>query len=179
MENGMNLKTDLEMNCKVFREHLADMLLDRFYIAAHPEMGRHGEACASCRIELEELQSTFALLDSWTAPEPSAYFDAKLYVRLREAQAAGPEGWVGRLRSFLLFSTGRRLRPVMAGAMACILLLGGGGTFAGLYQHQAAVATQASPAVNDLKILDNNAQALQQMNQLLDSSNDSSESPAT
>jgi hypothetical protein len=35
------------------------------------------------------------------------------------------------------------------------------------------VAVQASPTVNDLKILDNNAKALQQMDQLLDSSDDS------
>jgi hypothetical protein len=38
---------------------------------------------------------------------------------------------------------------------------------------------QASPTVNDLKILDNNAQALQQMDQLLDSSDDSSGPPSS
>jgi anti-sigma factor RsiW len=174
MEKTMDMKT----NCKTCRTHLADLLLDESYAAAHPEIAVHMSACAECRAELEELQATVALLDSWTAPEPSAYFDTKLHARLREAQAAGPEGLWGRMRSFLMFSTGRRLRPAMAGALALLLVLGGGGTLVGIYQ-QPPVATQVSPTVNDLKILDNNAQALQQMDQLLDSSDDSSAPPTT
>lgn len=174
MKHTMETKTD----CKTCRSHLADVLLDESYVAAHPEIVTHVAACLACRTELEELQATFALLDTWKAPEPSAYFDTKLRARLREAQAAAPEGFWARMHSFLLFSTGRRLRPVMAGALAFVLLLGGGGTFAGLYQHPA-VSTQASPAVNDLKILDNNAQAFQQMDQLLDSNNDGSAPPTT
>jgi anti-sigma factor RsiW len=136
-------------------------------------------ACAECRTELEELQATVALLGEWAAPEPSAYFDVKLHARLREAQASEPEGLWSRMRSFLLFSTGRRLRPALAGALVVAVVLGGGGTFAGLYEHNAAVAVEASPAVNDLKVLDNNEQALQQMDQLLDSSDDSSAPPTT
>ena len=171
MKDTMEVKTD----CKTCRTHLADLLLDETYASAHPEVVKHVVSCASCRNELEELHATFALLDNWTAPEPSAYFDTKLEARLREA---APEGAWGRLRSFLLFSTGWRLRPAMAGALAFVLVLGGGGTFAGLYQQPAAVV-QASPAVNDLKILDNNSQALQQMDQLLDSSDDDSGPPTS
>jgi predicted anti-sigma-YlaC factor YlaD len=174
MKNEMDLKTD----CRTCRTHLADLLLDESYVSAHPEVAEHMAACAECRTELEELQSTFALLDTWTAPEPSAYFDVKLRALLREAQASAPEGLWDRMRSFLLFSTGRHLRPAMAGALAFVLVLGGGGTFVGLYQHPV-VATHASPTVNDLKILDNNAQTLQQMDQLLDSSDDDSGPPTT
>lgn len=174
MENTMDLKN----NCKTCRTHLADLLLDESYAAAHPEVAAHMAGCEECRSEWEELQSTFALLDSWVAPEPSEYFDTRLHARLREAQASAPEGLWDRVRSFVLFSTGRSLRPVMAGALALILVLGGGGTFAGFYQH-GAVAAQASPTVNDLKILDNNAQALQQMDQLLDSNDDTAASPTT
>lgn len=83
-----------------------------------------------------------------------------------------------RMRAFLMFSTGRRLRPAIVGAFALVLVLGGGGTVADLYHH-AAVAKQDSPTVNDLKILDNNAQTLQQMGQLLDSGDGSSSSPTT
>jgi anti-sigma factor RsiW len=175
MKEKMELKTD----CRICRTHLADLLLDASYATAHPEIAAHMATCAECRTELEELQATFALLDTWTAPEPSEYFDSKLHARLREVQAAGPEGFWSRMHSFLLFSTGHRLRPMMAGALALAVVVGGGGTFAGLYQHTAAVAVQASPTVNDLKIIDNNAQALQQMDQLLDPSDDGSAPPSS
>jgi anti-sigma factor RsiW len=172
-------KMEVKTDCKTCRTALADLLLDESYAAAHPEVAEHMAACAECRKELEELQATFALLDNWTAPEPSAYFDGKMHARLREAQAAQPEGFWRRTRAFLMYSTGHRLRPALAGAMVVAVVLAGGGTFAGLYQHNAPVAVQASPAVNDLKILDNNANALQQMDQLLDSSDDNSGPPST
>jgi hypothetical protein len=44
-----------------------------------------------------------------------------------------------------------------------------------LFQPTQTVAPSAT--VNDLKILDNNSQALQQMDQLLDSSGDDSSAP--
>ena len=78
-----------------------------------------------------------------------------------------------------MYSTGHRLRPVLAGAMVVAVMLAGGGTFAGLYEHNSAVAVQTSPTVNDLKILDNNAQAVQQMDQLLDSGDDSAGPPSS
>ena len=99
--------------------------------------------------------------------------------RLREAQASEPEGFWSRARAFLMYSTGHRLRPALAGAMVVAVMLAGGGTFAGLYQHNTPITVQASPTVNDLKIIDNNAQALQQMDQLLDSSDDNSGPPSS
>ena len=106
------------------------------------------------------------------------YFDSKLHARLREVQALEPEGFWARTRAFLMYSTGHRLRPALAGALVVAVMLAGGGTFAGLYEHSTPVA-QASPVVNDLKILDNNAQAEQQMDQLLDSSDDNSGPPSS
>jgi anti-sigma factor RsiW len=172
-------KTEMKIDCKTCRNALADLLLDESYAAAHPELAEHIAACAECRTELEELQATFALLDDWTAPEPSAYFDTKLHARLREAQASEPEGFWARTRAFLTYSTGHRLRPALAAALVAAVMLAGGGTFAGLYGHNSSVAVQASPTVNDLKILDNNAQAMQQMDQLLDSSDDNSGPPSS
>ena len=67
----------------------------------------------------------------WQAPEPSPYFDQKLAVRLREEQAEAPAGWFERLKTRLLFNTGRQFRPAIAGALALVLLVGGG-TFADL-----------------------------------------------
>ena len=165
-------KTEMKIDCKTCRTALADLLLDESYAAAHPEVREHMATCAECRTELKELQATFALMDHWTAPEPSAYFDSKLHARLREVQASEPEGFWARTRAFLTYSTGHKLRPALAGALVVAVMLAGGGTFAGLY-HNAPV-TQASPTVNDLKILDNNAQAMQQMDQLLDAGDDNS-----
>jgi anti-sigma factor RsiW len=171
-------KIDMNIDCKTCRTALADLLLDESYAAAHTELTEHMASCAECRKEMEELRATFALLDSWAAPEPSAYFDSRLHARLREAQALEPEGFWARTRAFLTYSTGHRLRPALAGALVVAVMLAGGGTFAGLYEHNTPVA-QASPVVNDLKILDNNALAEQQMDQLLDSSDESSGPPSS
>ncbi len=171
-------KIEMKIDCKTCRTALADLLLDESYAAAHPDVAAHMAGCAACRKELEELQATFALLDEWRAPEPSAYFDTKLHARLREAQALEPEGFWARTRAFLTYSTGHRLRPALAGAMVLAVMLAGGGTFAGLY-HGGTAAVQASPTVNDLSVLDNNAQAVQQMDQLLDGSDDSSDPPSS
>ena len=160
----MNTNTNNMMNCKTCRTHLPELLLDETYAAKHAALPAHLAACSECASELAALRSTMNVLDEWTAPEISPYFDSKLHARLREAVQAEPEGLWERTRSFLLFSTGRTLRPALAGALAFAMLIGGG-SFTLLLQHPAASAT-----VNDLKILDNNAQAIQQMDQLLDES---------
>ncbi len=169
-------------NCKTCHAAFPDLLLDPEYAAAHPEVAGHMSTCPECRAELAELRSTFDLLDSWTAPDPSSYFDARLHARLREAAAAAPESIWERVRSFFLFSTRLQMRPALAGALGFVLLLGGGAA-AGIYEHEALPVTQAvAPAVNDLRIMDNNVQALQQMDQLLDASGsnaDQSSAPPT
>ena len=169
-------------DCETCHAALPDLLLDPEYAAARPEIAAHVTACAECRAEFTELRSTFDLLDSWTAPDPSPYFDARLRARLREAEAGAPESLWERVRSFFLFSTRLQMRPALAGALGFALLLGGGAA-AGIYEHEATPVTQAvAPAVNDLRIMDNNAQALQQMDQLLDdsgSSADQSSAPPT
>jgi anti-sigma factor RsiW len=133
-------------------------------------------ACPDCAAEFAELQATFALLDTWEAPEISPYFDQKLAVRLREEQAAPPEGWFERLRSRLLFNTGRQFRPAMVGVMALLLIAGGGGVGISTLSHDQQ-QPKLSATVNDLQILDNNQQALEQVDQLLqdDSPDDNSD----
>jgi hypothetical protein len=152
------------MNCKDCQSALLDLLLDPA-APSNAAARSHLDSCAQCNREFKSLEATFALLDTWKAPEPSPYFDQKLAIRLREEQARAPEGWFERLKSRLLFNTGRQFRPVLAGALVLILLLGGG-TFANLsgFGHSSP---QASAAVQDLQILDRNDQALQAMDQLL------------
>ena len=164
----MNTEMDLSKECKTYRAHLPDLLLEEGYAASHPELGAHSAQCPPCLSEMNELQQTFALLDEYKAPEPSAFFDTRLHARLREAQTAAPEGLWERMRSFLQFSTGRSFRPAVTGALAAVLLVAGGGT--ALKVHHSYGLVPESSAVNDLKVLDNNEQAEQQMGQLLDQS---------
>ena len=165
----MNTESNLDLACKTYRSHLPDLLLEEGYAASHPELTAHSAQCAPCLTEFTDLQRTFALLDDYTAPEPSAFFDTRLHARLREAQANAPESFWERMRAFLQFSTGRSFRPALAGALAAVLILGGGSTFIELNRTHP-VAAEPSSAVNDLKVLDNNVQAEQQMGQLLDQS---------
>lgn len=158
-------------DCKTCQAALPDLLLEPGYRAKHRELDAHLATCTACRTELEEMQATFALMDAWTAPEPTPFFDTRVKARLREAMAAEPEGFFARMKARWMYSSNRSFKPALAGALALAMIAVGGGTFAGLHQFGAKPAT-ASAAVNDLKILDNNEQAFQQMDQLLDSGSD-------
>jgi hypothetical protein len=154
------------MNCQNCQSALPELLLNPA-APANAAARAHIQACAPCRQELHSLEATFALLDSWNAPEPSPYFDQKLAVRLREAQSEAPAGWFARLRANLLYNTGRQFRPAVAGAFALALLIGGG-TLADIsgFPHRTSQVAQASATVNDLQNLDKNQQALQTLDQL-------------
>lgn len=165
------------MICQDCKSALPDLLLDPA-ASSNVAARAHLESCAACNQEFKSIEATFALLDTWQAPEPSAYFDQKLAVRLREAQAASPAGWFERVKSRLLFNTGRQFRPALAGALALILLVGGG-TFADLSGFHHSATPQVSATVNDLQILDKNDQALQTMDQLLQDDNSSDDGIVT
>lgn len=163
------------MNCKLCQTALPNLLLE----PAAPENSAaraHIAACAACAKDLATLEGTLSLLDTWNAPEVSPYFDQKLAVRLREQLSAPPAGWFERLRSHLLFNTGRHLRPALAGALALVLVVGGGGFGIANFQHPRPV--EASAAVNDLQMLQKNEQALQQIDQLLDDNAPAADSDA-
>jgi hypothetical protein len=153
------------MNCRQCQSVLPDLLLDPA-ASSNAAARAHLSSCAACEEQLKSLQATFALLDTWTVPEPSSYFDQKLAVRLREEQALAPAGWFERLKARLLFNTGRQFRPALAGSLALLLLVGGG-TFADLSTLSSPPRIEASATVQDLQILDKNDQALQTMDQLL------------
>jgi len=154
------------MNCKSCQDELAELLIDPA-ATAKPELEDHLAVCAGCSEELAGLRGMMSLLDTWKVPQPSAYFDQKLAVLLREEQAKPPAGWLERVREYLLFNTGRQFRPALAGALALAMILGLG-SFAGFTVNQrSGVEVQASAAVDDLQILDKNDQAIQQMDQLL------------
>jgi hypothetical protein len=159
------------MDCKTCRSRFPDSLFEPD-LPLDPALSAHLDACVPCKAELDEMRATFLLLDEWAAPEPSPYFDSRVRAHLREVVAAQPESLWERLLGTLRFSTGLGLRSALAGAFLLILVLGGGTVATLMETHHATPA--ASPTVNDLKIYDNNAQALQQMDLLDEPGSDAS-----
>jgi len=171
------MKTD----SKATRTHLAqaqlaDLLLDP--AVASPAAREHVAACADCSRDLYDLQATMQAMDAWEAPEPTSYFDTRLAARLREEKANPPATLWERMRARLLYGSNTQLRPVAAGALALLLLMGGG--TAVWVQHGAQpTAPQQSATVNDLQLLDGNAQVYQQLSSLDADIDDDSSSPST
>src|SRR5437868_13066825 len=130
MSSKYRSKKDLSMNCKDCQSVLPDLLFEPG-APSNAAVRDHVAGCATCSEELKSLEATFALLDTWEAPDPSPYFDQKLAVRLREEQAKPPAGWFERTKARLLFNTETQFQPALAGALALNLLVGGG-TFANL-----------------------------------------------
>jgi hypothetical protein len=161
----MNIKT---ATCKTVQDAMPDLLLDPS-AQSNDALLAHIDSCPPCKVEYTELQSTFSMLDEWTAPEPSPYFDQRLAVLLREEQAAPKRNWLERLQDRILFNTGRQFRPAVAGVLALALAVSGGG-LAGYrnYVHSADNQVEAaSDAVNELQILDRNDKTFQQMDLLM------------
>ena len=154
------------MKCEKLQAYLPDMIFDPTRVPT--EAMQHVTACAACAGELKELQATMQLLDSWKAPEPSPYFDTRLSVRLREARESEAPGWLERLRLYFLFGSNMHLRPALAAAFALLVIVSGGSYMGIVSLNQSVtVALPHQPAVsatvNDLELLDSNAQTLQQL----------------
>jgi hypothetical protein len=149
------------MTCPEIRNNLAEVVYESRPLPE--EIREHLAECAGCTAELAEMEATWKLLDEWQAPEPSAFFDAKLYGRLRTEQATAPASLLERAKAWWLYSTNLQMRPVAAGALAMMLAVGGG-TFA-LLDHETPVP-QTSATVRDLQSYDGNAQLFQQLSAL-------------
>ena len=134
------------MKCNEIRELLPDLAAGMSAPAA--EVNDHLQGCADCTATLTEFRQTMALLDEWTAPEPSPYFDVRLKARIREERAKQPRLWLSWIR-----------RPAVAVSMAVVLVAGT--TFfvernAGKRRHAVAEISSVTPgtAVSDLQTLD-------------------------
>jgi anti-sigma factor RsiW len=148
------------------KKTLPDLLLDPELVPA--DARAHVEQCEDCRRELAALEATMTALDGWEGVEPSPFFDARMAARMREERSAPPAGWLERLKARLEFGPGLSWRPLVMGAMALALLIGGGtyAGFEGLRPAATATPVAASPTVRDLQSLDENAQLFQQMDML-------------
>jgi hypothetical protein len=149
------------MDCKATKAQLADLLLDP--AAASPAAREHVAACAECGKEMKELQATMLAMDAWEAPEPT--------------QAHPPAGLWERMRARLLYGSSLHFRPIAAGALALVLMLGGGTAIWMQNGAQPPVPVE-SATVHDLQLLDGNAQVYQQLNSLDTDADDNSGNPS-
>jgi hypothetical protein len=152
----------MKNQCDGMDGKLAELLLEPENAPA--EVQAHVAECGHCRQELDELRATFALLDTWEAPEPSPYFMTRFDARLREEREAEPAGWFACLRARFAYGPSMHVRPLAAMALSVLLLLGGG-TYLSVNNGDQQ-PTPAQAVVHDLQTLDNNAQLLDQMEAL-------------
>ncbi len=124
----------------------------------------------------QAMHDVMRLMDDWQVPEPSPWFDARMAARFRAEVQRPPESLFARLRDRWLFSRETALKPAMASAMALLLVAGGGTYWQAAHMQQQSMVRPASvsPTVQELQMLDGNAQAIQQMGQLLDDDGDAS-----
>jgi anti-sigma factor RsiW len=156
------------MKCDALKSQLPDLLLDKSFSSTDQGLraNAHLAECPSCAAELAALRATFALMDTWQAPEPSAYFDTRMAVRMREELAAPPAGLWQRLTERFLSFGHLSMKPVMAGVMTVAVVIGGV-TYAGVsFFEQPQPAAQESATLRDLQSLDRNAQTIDDLNSL-------------
>jgi hypothetical protein len=158
------------MVCK----ELKDELFEAALAGGHPgeNVKAHMSSCAACEHEFQSLRSTMNVLDTWTAPEPSPYFDVRLQARLRDLKEQ-PQGlfaqWMEKIGIHNL-----TWKPVAASAFALVMAVG---IYFEIPRRTQPVVQAACPVV-DLQALDKNQQVLSELQDLDDdSSNDNSQVP--
>ncbi|WP_124847404.1 hypothetical protein [Acidipila sp. EB88] len=159
----------LAMDCPSVVAAMPDLLFDPAAVPA--PVRAHLDTCVSCSAELGSLQQTMQLLDTWEAPEPSPYWNARMGALLREEQARPARGWAGFRERFVtrLLLSNRALRPAAGVAALGLVLAVGGGTWLDLASqtsNRPAQGVQASNTVRDLQSLNENAQVFQQLSAL-------------
>lgn len=164
-------KMRMKSNCTGMDTKLANLLLDP--AAVSDKMQTHLDECDRCRRELGEMRATVALLDTWKTPEPNPYFLTRLQARLREEREAGPTGWLASLRARFAIQPVAHVRPLAAMALAVVLLVGGGAYLGITGWNQPPATLKQTAVVNDLQILESNAQLLDQLETLSSSDEES------
>src|SRR5712692_1870527 len=71
-------------------EVLLDYCAGTLDAARAAEFARHVEACDGCRRVVEGQREVWGALDGWMPVEVSPDFDARLYARIAQEQAAPP-----------------------------------------------------------------------------------------
>jgi hypothetical protein len=166
MAMGRSPETMIEGKCAGVERNLTQMLLEPE--AAPAKVSVHVAECESCRMELEELRATTALLDSWKVAEPNPYFLTRLQARMQEERQAEPAGWrwLARWRDRYAYGQTTHLRPIAAMALTIMLLVGGGMYLGITNWDQPPVPSGQAAVVDDLQTMESNAQLLDQLEAL-------------
>jgi hypothetical protein len=113
-----------------------------------------------------------ALMDTWEAPEPNPFFMTRFQARLDEERKAAPAGFmarlVNRIRARVLYGPQLHARPLAAMALTALMVLGGGAYLGVTNWEQPAPPSPHAAVVGDLQTLDNNAQLLDQLENITD-----------
>ena len=156
------------MLCKDLKDEIFEAALSG--AAPGESVKAHMSSCAACEHEFESLRSTMNVLDTWTAPEPSPYFDVRLQARLREIKQQ-PQGllaeWMERIGIHRL-----TWKPVAASVFALVMAVG---VYFELPTRQSVV--QAACPVVDLQALDKNQQVLRELQDLDDDNSNDTQTP--
>lgn len=161
------------MVCKDLRDEIFEAALSG--AAPAENVKSHISTCAACETEYQSLRSTMNVLDTWTAPEPSPYFDVRLRARLREAKEQEQHGrfaqWMEKLGLRPL-----SWKPLAAATFALMMAVGGGLYMGGGFTASGHKQPIAECPVVDLQALDKNEQVL---NELQDIDDDNSNNTQT
>jgi len=113
------------MNCPTKRNEYAEILLDYCARTLSPletaEFEVHLKQCADCSRLVEAQQEVWGALEAWTPGPVSVNFDARLYARIAEEQAAPTwQLWLRRIfQPALPYPLWKSAVPLIA---ACALL---------------------------------------------------------
>jgi anti-sigma factor RsiW len=77
------------MKCEQMESQLIAYLYGRVTVRERREVEQHLAVCAECRARLEGFRGVWKVLDGSPAPEPSAWFDARLRQRIAAEPAPG------------------------------------------------------------------------------------------
>ncbi|HJX01170.1 MAG TPA: hypothetical protein VJ453_13450 [Terriglobales bacterium] len=160
------------MLCKDLKDEIFEAALSG--AAPGESVKAHMSACVACEHEFQSLRSTLNVLDTWTAPEPSPYFDVRLQARLRDVKQQ-PEGLLARW----LEKTGIRhlsWKPAAAAAFALVMAVGVYVELPGMGGRKQPLVQAACPVV-DLQALDKNQQVLSELQDLDDDTSNDTQTP--
>lgn len=161
------------MLCKDLKEEIFEAALSG--AAPGESVKAHMSACAACEHEFKSLRSTMSVLDTWTTPEPSPYFDVRLQARLRDVKEQ-PQGffaqWMEKLGVHHL-----TWKPVAASVFALVMAVGVYVELPGVGGRKPSLAVEAACPVVDLQALDKHQQVLSELQGLDDDSSNDAQTP--
>lgn len=164
------------MLCKDLKDEIFEAALSGS--APGDNVKAHMASCSVCEQEFESLRSTMNVLDTWTTPEPSQYFDVRLRARLREVKEQEQHGVVARWLEKV--GIGRlSWKPLTAAAFTMVMAVAGGVYVAeSTHGGSRQPVVQAACPVVDLQALDQNQQVLSALQDLDDDGSSNNSVPA-